>query len=232
MKKLCKAELHCHTRYSDGLGNVETCIRQAQHKQLDILAITDHNTAEGGLPYWDKQPNGLLVIPGEEISTDRGHVIGLFVKETITPGPYEEVIAQLYDQDAIIVIPHPFHIPLANWIRKKEILKFNDHDLEMVHAIEIYNSHNRPKANAMAAEWACQFDKTLVSGSDAHFINEIGNAVTTIEIESFDLKGVKKAFKNKHTEAVTPKRNHFLNYLCVGILNKYRNQNYSYPSKL
>jgi len=48
------------------------------------------------------------VIVGSEISTERGEIIGLFLKEEIKPGNVQEVISEIKEQNGIIVIPHPF----------------------------------------------------------------------------------------------------------------------------
>src|SRR5690606_7412573 len=67
-------DLHAHTVHSDGvLGRAELAAA-AVIAGLDVLAITDHNTVshhpgltEIGHRY------GLTLLPGQEVTTDRGH---------------------------------------------------------------------------------------------------------------------------------------------------------------
>lgn len=42
-----RADLHCHSYYSDGSESIESIIRQAHDSQLDYIAITDHDTMKG-----------------------------------------------------------------------------------------------------------------------------------------------------------------------------------------
>jgi predicted metal-dependent phosphoesterase TrpH len=45
-----KADLHIHTRHSDGLASVPDVLEYASTRtDLRVVAITDHNTLEGAL---------------------------------------------------------------------------------------------------------------------------------------------------------------------------------------
>jgi predicted metal-dependent phosphoesterase TrpH len=45
-----KADLHIHTRHSDGLASIPQVLDYvAGHTDLRVIAITDHNTLEGAL---------------------------------------------------------------------------------------------------------------------------------------------------------------------------------------
>ncbi len=124
------AELHCHTTFSDGFASPERCIRQAARRGLQVLAISDHNTAEGAVPFWQHPiQHGVLVIPAEEVSTDLGHVLALFVRQTITPGRFDQVLADIQAQDALPFMAHPYHIPLGNRWRHKPIFKLGSKEI-------------------------------------------------------------------------------------------------------
>lgn len=80
-----KADLHTHTPASADMdekwsnSTAEDLVAIAIEKELDIIAITDHNTAA-----WcddvRKAASGtiLTVLPGVEISTHQGHILALF----------------------------------------------------------------------------------------------------------------------------------------------------------
>ena len=47
---MLKLDLHIHSQYSeDAIGSPEEIIKSLQKKGLQGMAITDHNTVEGGL---------------------------------------------------------------------------------------------------------------------------------------------------------------------------------------
>jgi predicted metal-dependent phosphoesterase TrpH len=66
-----KADLHTHTLYSDGAHTPKEVLNLAKEKNIDIIAITDHDGVDGieeSIKYGAKI--GIEVIPGLEISTD------------------------------------------------------------------------------------------------------------------------------------------------------------------
>lgn len=82
------ADLHIHTRVSDGRYSPAEIVRMADAAGLSAIAITDHDTVDGILPALEaagKFP-GLQLIPGLEISTDTSngkvHVLGYFIDYT------------------------------------------------------------------------------------------------------------------------------------------------------
>lgn len=81
-----KIDLHCHTHYSDGTLSPEEILLRAHNQQVDVLAITDHDTvaAVGELmQLQQQQKRPMQIIPGVELSTAwHGfdiHIIGLNV---------------------------------------------------------------------------------------------------------------------------------------------------------
>lgn len=76
-----KADLHVHTKYSDGVHEPAEVVAHAQRAGLAVIAITDHDTAAGV----DEAVRaggslGVRVIPGIEFSAERGareyHILG------------------------------------------------------------------------------------------------------------------------------------------------------------
>ena len=67
-----RADLHSHTIYSDGTFTIPEIIERAVDRDLDILAITDHDTFDGAKIAYEMGPKmGLRVIYGMELSTER-----------------------------------------------------------------------------------------------------------------------------------------------------------------
>ncbi len=81
-----KIDLHSHTYYSDGHLSPKELIDRAHSMQVDVLAITDHDTVQGideALAYQKQLKRPLHIVPGVEISTSWHnfdiHVLGLNV---------------------------------------------------------------------------------------------------------------------------------------------------------
>jgi len=176
-----KADLHIHSNHSDGLAKIPEIMEYvAHHTDLAAIAITDHNTIEGAL--FARSLSDMYdfeVVVGEEISSKSGHIIGLWLEETIPPNlSAAETVARINEQDGVAIIAHPF----AN-------RAFGPFGLESVgqaiydvafHALEVYNSSpyliyaNRLAAKAFAGGQGI----AATGGSDAHVLKAIGNGYT------------------------------------------------------
>jgi predicted metal-dependent phosphoesterase TrpH len=173
---MLKYDLHMHTIYSrDGAIKPADAIRIARKRGLDGIAITDHGTIRGGLEAQKLKPDGIEVICGAEIKTDRGDVIGLFLNEEISQTGHMEVIEAIRRQGGIVVIPHPFDSVRSSafWLTDKDSKKMDA--LEAINARCVFR-----RSNAMAGAYADQFHVCKVGGSDAHFGAEIANAGTLV----------------------------------------------------
>ncbi|TMR92662.1 CehA/McbA family metallohydrolase [Nonomuraea basaltis] len=65
-------DFHAHTVHSDGGLTIAELAELAHGRGLDFLAVTDHNTISHH-PWLDKIDRGIALIPGQEVTTDRGH---------------------------------------------------------------------------------------------------------------------------------------------------------------
>ncbi len=81
-----KADLHIHTTASDGRLSPLEIVQLAVRLELDVIAITDHDSIEGIAPALAAAPSSLTVIPGVEINTDVSHgevhILGYFIDYT------------------------------------------------------------------------------------------------------------------------------------------------------
>ncbi len=68
-----RGDLHTHTVHSDGLNTVAELVAYSRGRGLDFLAITDHNTCSHQEEMDSLVDPGLVLIPGEEVTTYRGH---------------------------------------------------------------------------------------------------------------------------------------------------------------
>ncbi|MFC3243401.1 sterol carrier family protein [Gordonia humi] len=63
------ADLHTHTRYSDGTDTPQELLAAARAAGLTTVGLTDHDTADGWAETAEHVPAGMRVIPGAEFST-------------------------------------------------------------------------------------------------------------------------------------------------------------------
>ena len=190
---MLRFDLHVHSDYSpDGHSTVEEILRAAKHKGLDGVAITDHDTTAGAvraLEVVDKVAPGLLVIPGQEVSTKAGHLIVLGTTKPIPKGlSAKETIAMAHELGGTVVVPHPD--------------QRTRHGMPIPHgadAVEVYNSryifgyHNR-----MTSRKVRKRKMPAVAGSDAHVASMVGQAVTEV-MAPRDVPSVLKAIREGRT---------------------------------
>ncbi len=160
-------DLHVHTRYSrDGRCTLLEAVRIARSKGLSGIAITDHDSINGNLEAARLNLKDFVIIPGIEVSSRDGHILGLNVMEPIPPGlPAAETVALIREQGGIAVAAHPFG--LGRKIGAVLKAKFD--------AIEVFNSRTY-FGNSLAREFAEKNKLPIVAGSDAHYPDEIGLA--------------------------------------------------------
>lgn len=166
-----KIDFHIHTNHSyDSTNRPETIIQKAKKLGLDAIVVLDHETIKGGRELSMMETGELLVIPAVEVNTDIGDIVGLWVREEIEIREYREVVESIRSQGGLVMLPHPYHKH-----------RLPDDICEHVDIIEINNSRAMPERNQQAAELARQNNVPAVSGSDAHFPWEIGNAITIFD---------------------------------------------------
>ena len=159
-------DAHVHTSFSyDAWQSPEKVIAEAVRTGLSAVAITDHNTFQGVLPAHRASNNtGVFVIPGEEISTECGDLIGLFLNEEIQSRAFGDVLDEIHLQGAISILPHP--------MRRKKMPP--SYLLQKVDFFETLNGRTSCSLNNTSAKLAQSLDKPVIGGSDAHFPWEIG----------------------------------------------------------
>jgi len=195
-----KIDCHCHTIYSkhwfwgfDSLNKPEEIIKVAVKKGLDGLAITDHNAVKGSLiaKKIAKKYKNFIIITGSEIQTNSGDFLALGVKENIPKNlSLEETIEKIHDLGGIGIAPHPF----GRYVFRKCVRD----DAVKADAIEVFNSSLTNMQNKRAMQLARTFKKPITAGSDAHSINEVGNAgiICNDPLEDI-IKGKVKIFGRK-----------------------------------
>ncbi len=181
MEGLLRADFHIHTRFSmDSNATLEEIIKRCQATGINCIAVTDHNAIEGALEMKKIAP--FTVIPGEEILTPDGEIIGYFLKEWIPSGqPVEKVIAAIKAQGGLVGIPHPFDTFRGLKNRSTETMAQLGSQVDVV---EVFNARSLlPWDSDKALRYARAHNLPMTAGSDAHTPHEIGK--TYVEMPAF-----------------------------------------------
>ncbi len=193
---LLKLDLHVHSRHSgEAFGSVESVILAAKSRGLDGIALADHNSVAGNKEAVTLgKKHGILVIPSCEIKSKDGDIIALGIKKEIPKGlSAEETIQRIHQQAALAVAAHPFAVflhPGGGVGRRVFDCGFD--------AIEAFNARTFA-GNRKSMRIAEDMHIPKVAGSDAHMVQEIGNAYTIVDCEK-NIPAVLREIKAGRTE--------------------------------
>jgi len=96
-----RLDLHIHSERSfDGCMSLSEIVALARERGLNGVAICDHDRVLDEVPEFDD----FLVIPATEVSTERGHLLGLFVREPIETRKFSESVTAIHAQGGLAVI--------------------------------------------------------------------------------------------------------------------------------
>ena len=211
---LGKADLHIHSNHSDGRPSILEILNYVEEKtDLSVIAITDHNTIDGALEAKEilkQKEYRFEVITGEEVSSQEGHILGLFLKEKIPAGLHaHEVLKKIKEQGGITIAAHPFqstsirnpHEPMMDGVGLVTLIK----EKEGFDAVEVVNATpTLGKENIRAAF----INRTLMlkaetGSSDAHIVEAIGMGYTLFEGKT--ASDLRSALRYEQTQAMHTK---------------------------
>lgn len=175
-----KVDLHVHTTHSfDSLTSLRAVLHWAKRRQLDALAITDHNTIEGAVALG--KMSSIPIIVGEEIFTSRGEISGLFLHEEIPPDlSPRETVRRIHQQGGLVYVPHPMDRVRRSTIEYQALMEIID-EVDVVEALNARVTF--PDDNRYAEALARDHDLPTGAGSDAHQGFEVGHVC--VEMPAF-----------------------------------------------
>jgi predicted metal-dependent phosphoesterase TrpH len=193
-------DLHCHSRFSaDGVAEPEALVEEARAKGLNGFAITDHNTS-ACVDYFEKHGflnkegtpvNGLLIIPGQEITTAEGHLlaIGISLPDNLKGIPAAEAVKLIHEKGGLAIPPHPYDFFRAG-IREPVLQTLDIDGLEVFNAATTFKRYNKH-----AFKYAQLRGLPMTAASDAHDHAALGTAYSILEAEEFSVAGVLQAIR-------------------------------------
>ncbi len=187
-----RADLQVHTEESDGMDDALTILDAAQRRGLDMIAVTDHDQTRGALIAREvaaRADHPIEVIVGSEVTSRQGHILALWIEEPI---PFFRSAAAsveaIWKQGGIAVIAHPAALfPPALRIGEidrlvRDLAPERRGDGAPTLGIEIANPipfARRRRDGVIEANRRWNLPAT--GGSDAHFHEQVGSALTTFE---------------------------------------------------
>ena len=191
-------DTHCHTKFSyDNWLEPLDLIRRAKALGLDGVCITEHYSYEASEAVEQMgRDEGLLVLRGVEIATDRGHLLAYGVtddgwnvwgRDNYLPLP--EVIERINELGGVCVPAHPFReIGLSS-------LCEGLFELTGIAGVETHNGGNRDLDNDFAQQAATHLQLPSLGGSDCHKVEAVGRCATEFTQPVADMAGFIAAVK-------------------------------------
>ena len=180
---MIRVDCHLHTALSgDAVTTIDELAERVEQERLDVVFITDHNVTAAAVQAAERGI-GAQVIVGEEIRTQDGDVIGLFLTDRIPYVlPLAEAIAKIREQGGLVYLPHPFD-PGRSTLKPAISERLCSEGIADV--VEVFNAKiEDPEWNRRAADLAARYDLPGGAGSDAHDPDGIGAAY--LEMPDFD----------------------------------------------
>ncbi|MGQ9468613.1 MAG: PHP domain-containing protein [Nitrososphaerales archaeon] len=171
-----KIDFHVHTKWShDAFGDLFEISRWARFKGIDAIVVTDHNKVT-----LQKIENisSTLFIPGIEVNTVYGHVLGVHLQDDLDMKLLKEnPIEVIHETGGFCVLAHPFDLRGNKKMNK----------IKGIDAIEVINSSSILfNLNfKLSRTYAKMLNLPEVAGSDSHIPSMVGDAFVEAEDTEF-----------------------------------------------
>ena len=189
---------HIHSEYSpDSSSRIDDILEVANKRNIDIIAISDHNTVDGTSEVMAKTRNtDILAIPSIEVSSTLGHILGFGCEENIPRDlSPQETIDRIHDLGGLAIIPHPYC-----FYRHGLLCKIDYEELK-IDAIETKNARFIVGyCNGKAKKLSKKENIPELGASDAHYWKFVGDCYSLIDAEK-DIDSVLKSIKKGKTKA-------------------------------
>ncbi len=201
--RVLQGDFHVHTRFSDGFSSPLDIPFLAARQGLDVVGVTEHNNVFPGkiARAMSTAIGGPRVIVGEEMTSNRFHMIALGVDARIPAGfSVEEAAKRVHARNGVAIAAHPVR---SFWPMFEPALDALD-GAEVMHPIAYRDRESRgwrwhemvelyEKARAGAHPLAA------IGSSDYHFFKALGVCRTYIFADDDREASVLAALRAKRT---------------------------------
>jgi predicted metal-dependent phosphoesterase TrpH len=195
------ADFHVHAFFGDvGLAPWDLQ-REARRARLDVLAVTNHGGTFAGRfnRWWASRAGGLVVLPGQEVTSPGYHLIAAGVERAIDPRlPAAGAIRAAQAQGGVAIAAHPVRAYSAGY-DAEAIARLDG--VEAAHP----ERHGRaaPELAAFAQRAADRGSPVaFIGSSDFHFIAPLGVTRTFVIAREYSSRGVLDAVRRGQTVAM------------------------------
>ncbi|MFZ0906163.1 MAG: CehA/McbA family metallohydrolase, partial [Mycobacterium sp.] len=189
-----RGDLHLHTVHSDGERDPDELVAAAQAGGLDFIVSTEHNTNAANRVWPACRTGGLLVIPGEEVTTRHGHwlAVGLSPHGWVdwrygpSDGVFPRFAAEVRQAGGLVVAAHPsVPLPGSAW----------EFGFDHVDALEVWNGRWNLDDELSLRIWQRLLRQgrraVAVGGSDSHGEHQqVGSPQTVVHADGLSAPAI------------------------------------------
>jgi len=173
---MVRIDLHTHSIKSPDGSITADQYHKILKSKLDCVAITDHNRIDFAVKMQAELGKDKIIV-GEEINTNQGEIIGLFLTELVEPNQDIGVtIQKIKAQGGLVYIPHPFET-VRSGITKETLGNIKD-------SVDIIEGANGraffQNFGVQAHSWARIHNIPSLASSDAHRAKALGKTYSEI----------------------------------------------------
>ncbi|MHB8589522.1 MAG: PHP domain-containing protein [Candidatus Dormibacteraceae bacterium] len=210
---LIRVDLHVHSSASsDCRSQPERVAARCRHLGLSPVFLTDHDTMAGAARL--RAIGGGRVVAGEEVMTDAGELIGLFLERPVQSGlKPRETALEIKGQGGLVYLEHPYD-GFRRHLSEAGIETIAD----LIDIVEVFNGRSDEGANRRAQDLRDILDAAPGAGSDAHSLREIGS----VYVEMDDFEGAKDFLAKLRGAKIVKRRRRLLLLAEAKFGNKMR----------
>jgi predicted metal-dependent phosphoesterase TrpH len=175
---LARVDLHVHSSASfDCKVPPHLVAERLRSYGISPVLLTDHDTMEGVQEL--RRGGDVETIGGQEILTQEGELIGLFLEQPVEQGlTPEQTVERIKSQGGLVYLQHPLE-------GRRRSLKLGaiERLREDIDIVEVFNGRSDEEANRRAEDLCDALGAMPGAGSDAHTLEEIGKVY--VELEDF-----------------------------------------------
>jgi hypothetical protein len=218
--------IHVHTAYSDSFGRMPYVIDCANEAGLDYVVTSDHNTLAARHEGWDGWHDGVLLVIGVEISSQKGHALVVGIDECArrTAAHPNEYLPEISRLGGTAFIAHPERSDRGRLYRKQqawpdlttdcyagiEIWSYAHDWVDWVYPWHLIKGIRHPDAGItgphpkVLRRWDEVALRRRVSGIGALDAHEIRFPIPKLKWSLFQVLPLKHFFRTVRTHVLTP----------------------------
>jgi hypothetical protein len=200
-RRVVQADLHVHTRLSDGFLSPFEVVLRARAHGLDAIALTEHNSV---LPakvarWFSRRIDGPLVLLGEEVTTNRYHLLVYGIEHTVRPRrDLGAVLDDVHRQGGVAIAAHP----------NKRYWPALEAHADALDGSEVMHPSAFMSAGSFRHDEMVSFYQrhggTAVGTSDYHFLKTLGAGRTLLFVDGLDEHSLLAALRAGRTVVELP----------------------------